>query len=64
MMAWHPEITAPKLFKQDMSKPIRKLSERPRWAERLNKRQQVLAKEGKLPAATNSGETVEDNIDG
>ena len=59
LMAWHPEISAPKLFQKDLSKGIRKLSQKPRWAERLNKRQKVLSDEGKLPPSTNGSEDRE-----
>ena len=48
LIAWHPEISAPNLWKNDLTKGIRKLSQKPRWAERLNKRQRVLSEEGKL----------------
>ena len=36
-------------FNTYLSKNIRRLSQKPRWAERLNKRQKVLSDEGKLP---------------
>ena len=60
LLAWHPEISAPKMYNEVLKKPIRKLSEKPRWAERLNKRQKVLVREGKLPASSNDdGESAE-----
>ena len=54
-MAWHPEISSPKLFMKDLSKGTRKLSQKPRWAERLNKRQKLLSDEGKLPPNLKEG---------
>ena len=55
LMAWHPEIAAPKTFNTYLSKNIRRLSQKPRWAERLNKRQKVLSDEGKLPPSQDDG---------
>ena len=48
LIAWHPDVSAPGLWKTDMTKGIRKLSTKPRWADRLNKRQRVLSEQGKL----------------
>ena len=48
-IAWHPDISAPSLWKNDLTKGVRKLSQKPRWAERLNQRQKVLREQGKLP---------------
>lgn len=59
LLAWHPDISAPKMYNEILKKPIRKLSEKPRWAERLNKRQRVLVKEGKLPATPDDGDGAE-----
>ena len=62
LMAWHPDVAAPKTFKLDLSKGTRKLSKKPRWAERVNKRQNVLREQGKLPAIPNEGVDKEKEI--
>ena len=62
LIAWHPEISAPNLWKNDLTKGIRKLSQKPRWAERLNKRQKVLREQGKLPPTTEEGTNMEKKI--
>ena len=59
LIAWHPEISAPKMFEEVLGKPIRKLSDKPRWAERLNKRRKVLVREGKLPAPSHEGDDAD-----
>ena len=59
VVAWHPDISSPVEWKNNLTKGIRKLSQKPRWAERLNKRQEVLRKQGKLPPNANE-ETIKD----
>ena len=57
LMAWHPDISAPGAWKSDLTKGIRKLTKKPRWAERVNKRQKVLSEQGKLPPNSDQMET-------
>ena len=59
LMAWHPDISAPGLWKTDYTKGIRKLTQKPRWAERVNKRQKVLSQQGKLPPNSDQMEVSE-----
>ena len=59
LIAWHPDISAPGLWKNDLTKGIRKLSKKPRWADRLNKRQEVLSEQGKLSPNSNQMENSE-----
>ena len=59
LIAWHPDISAPGLWKNDLTKGIRKLSKKPRWADRLNKRQEVLSEQGKLSPNSNQIENSE-----
>ena len=59
LIAWHPDIATPSLWKKDLTKGIRKLSGKPRWAERLNKRQKVLRDQGKLPPNKDEETNVE-----
>ena len=57
LMELHPDISAPALWKSDLTKGIRKLTKKPRWAERVNKRQKVLSEQGKLPPNSDQVET-------
>ena len=61
-MAWHPDVAAPKTFKADLSKGTRKLSQKPRWAERLNKRQRVLSEQGKPPSSGDESEKISSEV--
>ena len=47
LIAWHPEVSAPGLWKSDLTKGIRKLTKKPRWADRVNKRQKELSEQEK-----------------
>ena len=60
LIAWHPDIATPSLWKKDLTKGIRKLSGKPRWAERLNKRQKELREQGKLPPTPDDWTCVEE----
>ena len=62
VVAWHPDISSPVEWKNNLTKGIRKLSQKPRWAERLNKRQEVLRKQGKLPPNANKETIMDKNI--
>ena len=63
LMAWHPDISAPAAWKSDLTKGIRKLTKKPRWAERVNKRQKVLSEQGKLPPNSDQMETSKTSND-
>ena len=54
LIAWHPDVSAPGLWKSDLSKGIRKLTKKPRWSERVNKRQKELSEQGILPPNLNN----------
>ena len=56
LIAWHPDISAPGIWKTDLTKGIRKLTQKPRWAERVNKRQRVLSEQGKVPPSSDKME--------
>ena len=62
LIAWHPDVAAPKTFKTDLSKGTRKLSQKPRWAERLNKRQKVLSEQGILPPTLDESSEVSNDM--
>ena len=62
LVAWHPDVSSPSAWKNDLTKGIRKLSKKPRWAERLNKRQKVLREQGKIPQIPDEGTNKEVKI--
>ena len=59
VIAWHPDVSAPGGWKSDLTKGIRKLTKKPRWAERVNKRQKELSEQGILPPNPNNNKSPE-----